>query len=546
MLYASRANRIVHHALTAAAGSSTAHAAHFNPRGPMPAAPAAPNRRPRPATSRYPISDSDFLAEKQNASQPGASASSPQDKAEATIAVDSAAVAAAPAAAAPAAVPPPPPTCPNVTSTCVGISAAGWAPPDCAIAAGPKNILVSVNSSIALYDMACGQDWAYTLDQWFSNVVTGHKIFDPRLLFDQYENRWVVLAAALGPDGTNISLFLLAVSATDDPNGAWYHYKLDATVDGTTPTSNWGDYPTLGVDKDALYIGTNMFAFNGGFAYAKLRIIPKTGPYSGGAVPFTDIPGLVDADGNQAFTVQPCVKFVAGPAGSDPADQFLVSSLYPGGNEVVLWRLSNPLSAAPTITGKTVPVSAYGMPPHAEQLGNANWIDTGDVRMQAAVYRWDPDAAAPCGAVWCALNTRHNWGETVNRAALQWFEIDVTTDPANPKLKMEGVYGASGSHYYYPAVMPTGPGGMIVGFSRSSSAEYASAVVAGRSAGDAAGTLNPSVVMHAGMANYTGIQRWGDYSGIALDVANASTAWPYAEFTDAGGNWSSGFASVSC
>ncbi len=88
---------------------------------------------------------------------------------------------------------------------------------------------------------------------------SSHKIFDPRALYDQHAARWVLVAAALGPDDSHISLVLLSVSATDDPNGAWHNYALDAMLDGTEPTNNWGDYPALGVDDVARYITRELF-----------------------------------------------------------------------------------------------------------------------------------------------------------------------------------------------------------------------------------------------------------------------------------------------
>ena len=94
--------------------------------------------------------------------------------------------------------------------------------------------------------------------------------------------RWVLLAVAFRTN-PNASVFLLSVSATANPLGAWRNYALDATKDGTTPTGNWADFPALGVDASALYLTANMFAFGGGFQYAKIRVVPKAGPYSGGA-----------------------------------------------------------------------------------------------------------------------------------------------------------------------------------------------------------------------------------------------------------------------
>lgn len=517
----SRSSRSVPLPEPAIRGTTSSPPQSFSPSGPLPRAPEVTNQRPRPALSRYPIPDSDFQARQQYAEQPTAPASQPGDKPDATIASD---LAPTPAPAAPAA------PAPALLTTFTGISFTGWAPPDCAIAAGPTDVLVVVNSSVALYDKGGNQRWQMTLDQWFANVVQQHKIFDPRTLYDQYADRWVLVAGALGPNNTQISLFLLSDSATNAPNGNWHNYALDATVDGTVQTNNWGDYPTLGVDDKALYITANMFVFNGNFAYAKIRIIDKTGPYAGNPVSFTDIPNLKDPNNASVFTVQPCHTY-----GPNPQAQYFVSAVFPGSNELVLWTLTNPLAAAPTITAQTVPVSAYDLPPKAQQQTGGNLIDTGDTRLQNTVFR--------DGSVWTAMTTRHNWGEPQNRSALHWFQID-PVDLSGPALQQEGIYGASGTHYYYPAVMPNDPGALAVVFCRSSDTEFVGAHVSGRASADAAGTLRPSAPMQAGLANYTSLQRWGDYAGIGLDPADPTIVWTYTEFADAAGNWST--AAGSC
>src|SRR5215472_3022074 len=58
-----------------------------------------------------------------------------------------------------------------------GIADTGWFPPDCTMATGPQHVLVSVNSSVAVYSKAGAVAQApRTLSAWFGNVITGAKI----------------------------------------------------------------------------------------------------------------------------------------------------------------------------------------------------------------------------------------------------------------------------------------------------------------------------------------------------------------------------------
>ncbi len=409
----------------------------------------------------------------------------------------------------------PPASAPTPLRNFEGIKATGWLPPDCTMAAGPLHVVLSVNSSIAVYTTAGTQRLQRTLTQWFSNVVTNFTIFDPKLLYDQYAGRFVLLAVAR--NSSNQSLFLLSISQTSDPTGGWYNYRLDARKDGTTNTNNWADYPGLGVDSQALYLTANMFRIGGGFAYSKIRVVPKAGPYAGGALTYSDLVNMKNGNGSTAFTVQPCHQFGA------PGAMSLVNSLFPSGNQLTLWSLTNP-TGTPVLSRRTVRTDPYSLPPDAIQKGGGTPLDTGDVRILNAVSR--------DGSVWCALTTSENWGTTQTVSAIHWFQINATSGA----LVQQGIYGSSRQYLSYPALTPDSHGNMIMVFCRSSSSEFASIRFTGRRVSDAAGQLQNSDLLKAGVANYLGLDasgrnRWGDYNGISLDPSGR-TVWFYSMFAN--------------
>src|SRR5262249_13562121 len=277
-------------------------------------------------------------------------------------------------------------------------------------------------------------------------------------------------------------------------------YALDAMKDGNVSTSNWADFPGLGVDNLALYVTSNQFAFGGNFQYAKIRVIPKAGPYSGGAAPYFDFVKMKNADNSMAFAIQPCHTFGA------PQAEYLVNSGFPSGNFLTVWRITNP-AAAPALNRQQVAVSPYLLPPNAEQKGGAPPLNTGDVRVLHAVFRG--------GSVWTAFTTAHNWGESTNRASVQWCEIQ----PAAPaSVVQQGVYGSARLHYFFPAACPDNNGNMIMMFSRCGAGEFGSILYTGRRSTDPLGTLQASTLLKAGLAHYVGLDgggrnRWGDYNG---------------------------------
>jgi len=480
-------------------------------------APQQEKRESRPYTTRYPIPDEQFATLKAaavKAKSPKGLVPASADRG-AKVEVGEAALVPGPVALGPSAASTP-------STAFAGIPATGWLPPDCTMAAGPTHVLLSVNSSLAIHNKAGGAlVLQRTLTQWFGALATGLTVFDPKVLFDQHASRWVVLAVAFRSN-PNRSVFLLSVSSTSNPLGAWRNYTFDAMKDGSTATNNWADFPGLGVDAHALYVTANMFAFNGGFQYAKIRVIPKAGPYSGGAAPFFDFVKMKNPDNSMAFTIQPCHTFGA------PQVEYLVNSRFPQGNSLTLWRITNPV-AAPTLTRAAVATSQYSLPPNAEQKGGAPPLNTGDVRVLHAVFRGD--------SVWLALTTNRNWG-LGNRASVHWFQVRAAANA----LVQEGVYGTRAAHYFYPAGSPDNNGNFIVVFSRSSTTEFGSIGYTGRRATDPLGTLQPSALLKAGVATYQGLDshgrnRWGDYNGVAADPANPRVIWIYSEFAAAVNTW---------
>lgn len=494
--------------------------------GPLAAAPTLPEiRESRPYRTRYPIAEAEFVRLKERAetaraakgtATPSVDRPGKQEAALAMMAAPGALAMTAPSATVP------PGAAPTPSQTFAGIPSTGWLPPDCTMAAGPEHVVLAVNSTVAIHSKAGGaMVLQRTLTQWFANVATNLTIFDPKVLYDQHAGRWVVLAVAFRTN-PNESVFLLSVSATADPIGTWFNHVLDAMKDGSRNTNNWADYPGIGVDSHALYVTANMFAFDGGFRYAKIRVIPKPGPYSGGTVPYFDFVRMKNADGSMAFTIQPCHTFGA------PQVEYLVNSSFPNGKALTFWSITQP-ETAPQLTRFIVNTGSYSLPPNATQKGGAPDLNTGDVRIQHAVFRGD--------SVWTALTTNRDWGSG-NRASIHWFQIR----PADRVLVQEGVYGTRASHYSYPAVCPDNNGNMIVVFSRSGSREHGSVAYSGRRATDPLGKLQSSTLLKAGVAHYQqmdghGRNRWGDYSGVAADPINQRLVWFYGEYASAVNTW---------
>jgi len=390
-------------------------------------------------------------------------------------------------------------------------------PPDPHMAAGPAHIMGTINSVFGIWDKDGTLLKLIDADDWFADVHPDGGTFDPQVVYDHFEDRWVLLYIATA-DTT--STLLLSVSDDADPLGTWCTWSIPGNQNGSTPNPNLNDYPKIGLDDEAIYVTSNQFDLtDGSYLYTKIRIIGKAQLYDGecGAVTFTDIWDLRNPSflGSPTFTTVPAVTF-----GSPGVEYFVdVDFVFQTGTFVNLWSLTDPLGT-PTLTAEAIPVTAFNSPPDADQRGGSTTlIDVGGRRNRNVVYQ--------DGSVWTAHSVADESGLFTQA---RYVRIDVNTGTATE----DAAFGAENFWYYYPAVHPDGNGNLVMAFTRSGLTEFASARYTGRQTTDAPG-LQASALLKAGETNYVKTfgnvrNRWGDYNGIALDPADSSKVWMFVEY----------------
>lgn len=433
----------------------------------------------------------------------------------------------------------PQPAAPPLGTNFNGISYTGWIPPDPVIAAGPSNLVLVTNGSVTIRTKTGTLVASTSLEAFFGSArASGENAFDPKVVFDTGSNRFFLEAIGQlnNPSctvGTCVSHFFLGVSKNSAPtttgSSDWYFYSFDATLDGSTPTTNWADFPGLSVDDSAVVLTANMFSFSTNtFQRAKIRIFDKSRLIAGASVTWTDFVGMTDpSTGFLSFTLQPALTF------GSPGTFFLVSASRTSGScDMVVWGIMNPLSS-PTLNSKLATASgSCTTPPDAKQLGGGTLLDTGDKRLNNSVYRNN--------SLWTAQAINVNFGSG-NVSAIRWVEIDLASWPSSVIFLQDATFGADGIWYFYPTVMVDASSNLAIALSRSSAAEYASAFYTGRQGAEASNTLQPSGLLKAGAANYTaldslGRNRWGDYLGIALDPSDGSF-WVLGEYAVSSTTW---------
>jgi hypothetical protein len=405
-----------------------------------------------------------------------------------------------------------------------GIAMTSAIPPDPHIAVGPDHVIQVVNTSFRITDKNGVAQATISADSWYSGLVPGVFTYDPKIHYDHFAGRWIMVWLDVST-GIGRGNYLLSVSDDSDPNGVWYNWALPSNVNGAAPSGNWADYQGVGFDGQALYFTSNQFSFAGSYEYVKMRIIAKAQLYSNtaGPVSWTDFWDLRDEWGNTMIGVRPAVVYTA------PGEYYLTgNSPFTTSTYITLYRLLNPLSA-PSLSIVNVPVAATALPPNAVQPSGVTPLDGGGYN---AGLRCEP--VYRDSSLWLAHGVRS--GPSGQYSSVRYLRIDVTTSSASEDV----VFGADGYWHIYPALVVDKDNNVAVTYTRTSASEYASACYAWRLDTDAPG-LQGSEVFRAGASTYVrsdgSRNRWGDYMGIALDPADRNNFWAFTEYVPSANSW---------
>ncbi len=167
----------------------------------------------------------------------------------------------------------------------------GYIPPDPTLAVGPEQIVVLVNTELAIYDKATtNQLFRQNISSsngFFGVVGATTSVFDPWVVFDDQSQRFFIVGIDVA--STTRSNLYLAVSddATPTRGSDWHKYQLDFTHHpealrlGSLP--HFPDYEKLGVSDDAVFISGNYYPIESGSGvYAGITALDKASLLSGG------------------------------------------------------------------------------------------------------------------------------------------------------------------------------------------------------------------------------------------------------------------------
>ncbi|MCC7159471.1 MAG: T9SS type A sorting domain-containing protein [Ignavibacteria bacterium] len=417
-------------------------------------------------------------------------------------------------------------------ATVLGTNPTNALPADNMGAVGPTQFIVAVNGRIVSFDKTTGTADGVinaSTNVFFNSVRNGSGTSDPRIRYDRVSQRWFIIIINVSTPNR----ILLAVSSTGTINGSttwtFFYISID-TISPPISSSCLADYPTLGIDNSALYIGTNNFcpSYNSsdGYVINKANLIA-------GTLTVTVFRGLVPAAGRE------------GPYTPQGVDNFDVSSTegyFIGVSDTVYSRLiirrvSNPGTVPSISSDISLTVNTTTAASRIRHLGAASnrRLDALDDRLFAACMR--------NGRLWTAHNFDVKSSGVASygsgRSGSRWYEIQNLI--GTPSLVQSGtIYDNAVSNplsYWIPSVMVSGQGHAAFIFSSSGISNYVNQSTCGRLSANTNGTTQSVTNVTASSTAYNlqavDGQRWGDYSYVSLDPNDDMTMWGVMGFCDA-------------
>ncbi|MEO6323349.1 MAG: hypothetical protein ABIT01_00550 [Thermoanaerobaculia bacterium] len=448
----------------------------------------------------------------------------------------------------------------------------GAFPPDTMGTVGPSQFVVFVNGRVRTFDKTTGvADGVINVDSdvFFTSVLTPNTpgginfTSDPQVRYDRLTGRWILIIIDV-PSTSNASIgdranrVLVAVSDAASAgiisgSTVWTFFFMQQDTVGGTPgstvasTGEFLDYPSLGVDVNALYIGGNMFgAVSGSFTGCSVYVIRKSSVLGAGPLVATAFPGVVVGGGDGPFA----------PRGVDNFDPSATEGYFVGVSNAAFSRLNmrriGTPGGAPTISADIpITVATTGLPITVDHLGDTGGtggnLDGLDDRLFAAHIR--------NGRLWTAHNIAvlaTGVGATAGgtrRDAARWYELVVPPTTGTPTVNQSGTIFdsaatvAAARQYFIPSVMVSGQGHAAFGASTAGTPNRIDAAWTGRLSTDTLGTQSAAVQYTASSTAYNPpsdpgpTRRWGDYSFTSLDPIDDMTMWTIAEFCSSTNNY---------
>ena len=415
-------------------------------------------------------------------------------------------------------------------------------PPDTMGAVGRTQYFETTNGSYGVFDKYTGARLSVVSDNAFwaaAGQATGTN-GDSRVMYNAAAGRWIAIAF-----GSNAKDLQIAISDSDNALGTWKSVKFEGYAGlGFGATA---DYPTLALDKNAVYIGTNDFApaTSGGsnsFRGTTLNVIPLDSlfgagaPTVGGMKQFITACSSLSCPEDRGFAIQGVNSVDASTSGT-----VMAASLF--AFDSLGFKVNNLTSTS--ATGATIDPATYlgqaafaspspGRQPSVAIAANQRVIDTLDERISSSVYQVN-------GRIYM-VNTVDDVADGRDESRVRYTVLDANTFA----IIDEGNIGQAGYDYYQGSIAVNEYGEVVIGYNRSG-LDVATGKISFLGQMFRTGydgklvSISSELLLKESLTDdyhngstfglpAAGRQRWGDYSQVSVDPSNSHNFYLIGQF----------------
>lgn len=421
-----------------------------------------------------------------------------------------------------------------------GTNPSGYYPPDVMGEVGPAQYIIHVNGRIVSFSKSTGLvDGAIntTTDNFFASIMTnspGTYTTDPRIRYDRLTKKWYLIMIDVPEPLANRVLMAVSPDSiiTSGTVFKFFYYQQSGT---------FLDYPTLGLDANALYIGGNLYDLaTDEFVNSNALVIRKSSIQGAGPMIITDLGGLI-INNSGPFTPQ-------GVDNPDPAatEGYFIGVDYATLGKLMIRKIFNP-GGTPSLSPNmpvTVPTTSKPLKvPHLGNTGGDNGrLDALDDKLFMAQMR--------NGTIWSVHNIGVNsTGTTTSptRNGSRWYEVgNINTTPTLTQSGTVFDNSANADNYWLPTIATSGQGHSAIVYCIAGTNTRINMGSVGRLSSDVLGLMqSPLTITNNTSFSYNppsdpgvaGSRRWGDYSCIRVDPDDDMTFWGVHQWCNGENNY---------
>jgi hypothetical protein len=411
---------------------------------------------------------------------------------------------------------------PSPSSNFAGLDYASWGaghPPDTNGDVGPVYYIQAINTAVGVYQKSDGaRVAAFTFNALmsqghFGNLCDTDNYGDPVVLYDTFEDRWILTDFAFQLDGDDVinppgSFQCFAVSRSGDPvSGGWNFYSIN-TAGGL------GDYPKFGIWPDGLYMTANMwdYLYSGSYLNPRVYAFNKAQMYAGKSS-IQNVSFDVPSDEITVLPANARLQTGTPPAGSpnyyaviwDFADAVSIYKFHVDWDRISLSSFTGPY--------KSLAPAAWSDPPDFVPELSGSSLDT--------LPRWlmAQNQYTNQGGVESLWMNHTVLGAAASIAAPRYYQVGVNGGTVAANTSQAFTYTPDSTmNRFMGSLAVDRAGDMALGYSTTNSSTHPAIKYSGRLATDPVNSLpQTEVSLINGTGSQSGINRWGDYSAMSLD-----------------------------